>query len=80
MNIDMNEGRKGPEWPSNEFLVLNSPTLLIVIPASADYGKTGRIPEVKPNLFRQTLDYRTSVELYCDSGSREMNQRRLRSS
>jgi len=31
MNFDMNEGRKGPQWPSNEFVVLNSPTLLIVI-------------------------------------------------
>jgi len=36
MNFDMNEGRKGPEWPSNESLLLNSPTLLIVILASVD--------------------------------------------
>ena len=31
MNFDMNEGRKGPEWPWNEFLLLDSPTLLIMM-------------------------------------------------
>jgi len=82
MNIDMNEGRKGPEWPSNEFLVLNSPTLLVVILAWVDYVKTSGITEIRPNLFGQTLDYRTLVKVYCDSGSgtREMGQRRLSSS
>jgi len=82
MNFDMNEGRKSPEWPSNEFSLLNSPTLLVVILAWVDWARTSRIPEIKPNLFRQTLDYGTLVKLYCDSdsGTREMNQRRLSSS
>ncbi len=48
----MNEWRKGLKWPSNEFISLDSPTLLIVILALVDYAKTSRIPEVKPNLFR----------------------------
>ncbi len=34
MNLYVNEARKGEEWPLNEFILLDSPTLLAVIPAS----------------------------------------------